>query len=115
VRAYGPTQVLFDKAMFFSVEYIIPFPGIADKEAFDNHTWGELIQLSFFYDVAFGSLNDPLPSEVASRNYKGAGLSISYNNPGKFSTKFTFANPIGGPFPQNRRSPQFWVDFNYYF
>ena len=115
VRAYGPTQALFDKAMFFSFEYIIPFPGIADKEAFDNHTWGELIQLSFFYDVAFGRLNDPLPSEVASRNYKGAGLSISYNNPGKFSTKFTFANPIGDPFPQNKRSPQFWVDFNYYF
>lgn len=115
VRAYQPTEALFDRAMFFSMEYIINAPGIADKPAFGGKTWGELLQLSFFYDVAFGRLNNPLPSEVDSDNFKGAGLSISFNNPDKFSTRFTVANPIGGPRPQNLRSPQVWIDFNYMF
>ena len=113
VRAYQPTEALFDKAMFLSAEYTINAPGISDKPAFGGKTWGELLQFSIFYDVAFGELNDPLRSETPSRNYNGAGLAVSFNNPSKFATKFIFAEPIGGPLPANRRFPQFWLDMEY--
>jgi hemolysin activation/secretion protein len=115
VRAYQPTEVLFDKAMFFSTEYIINAPGFADKPAFSGKTWGELLQFSLFYDVAFGERKDPFRTDVASRNYNGAGFAISFNNQNVFSSKFIVAEPLGTPLPANRRFPQFWVDFNYFF
>lgn len=119
VRAYQPTERLFDKAMFLSMEYIINAPGMADIQAFGGKTWGELVQLSFFYDVAFGRLNDPTTQEIRdgtdTQNLKGAGLSLSFNLPDKFATRLTFANQIGDPRPTNKRSPQVWLDFNYMF
>jgi len=115
VRAYQPTEVLFDKALFFSGEYIINAPGFADKPAFSGKTWGELLQFSLFYDVAFGERNEPLRTDVASGNYNGAGFAISFNNQNVFSSKFIVAAPIGRPLTANDRYPQFWADFNYFF
>jgi hemolysin activation/secretion protein len=116
VRAYQPAEVLFDKGWFFSTEWIINAPGFADEPApFGNRTWGELLQLSLFYDAAGGRLNDPLPTDRESGNYNGAGVSLTFNNPDRFSTRFTFASRIDDPEPQNGRNPQYWIDLNFYF
>jgi hemolysin activation/secretion protein len=115
VRAYGPTEQLYDRAWFASFEWIINAPGIADKPAFGNRTWGEIVQLSFFFDMAAGSLNSPLPNEDGSDNWKGAGLSLSANNPNVFTSKVSIAFPVGSPHPVNNRDPQYWLDFNFFF
>jgi len=115
VRAYQPTEQLYDRAWFASFEWIINAPGIADKPAFGNRTWGEIVQLSFFFDMAAGIINSPLPSEDGSDSFKGAGLSLSANNPNVFSSKVSIAWPVGKPIPENDRDPQYWLDFNFYF
>ncbi len=115
VRAYQPTEQLYDRAWFASFEWIINAPGIADKPAFSNRTWGEILQLSFFFDMAAGVLNSPLSSEDGSDNYKGAGLGLSVNNPNVFSSKISIAWPFGDQRPVNDRDPQYWLDFNFFF
>mgnify|MGYP005809824239 CR=1 FL=1 len=115
VRAYQPTERLFDKALFGSLEWIINAPGFADKPAFSNRTWGELLQVSLFFDIATGRINDPLPTERASETYRGIGGAVSFNNPKVFSSKVSIATPIGGPQPTNGRRPVYWFDFNFYF
>ncbi len=116
VRAYGPAEELFDKAYFLSLEYIVNAPGFADKPAFGNYTWGELLQFSLFFDTAAGKkINAIVANEVDSRNYNGYGWSLSFNNPGKFSTRVTVGYPVGTPKASNDRHTQFWMDLNYTF
>jgi hemolysin activation/secretion protein len=117
VRAYQPTEALADRAVFLSLEWIVNAPGFADKPApFGNRTWGELVQVSMFYDVAVGRLNDPISrSDGGSNNYNGAGFSVAFNNPNVFSTRFTFGFPLDEPRPANDRDPQYWLDFNFYY
>ncbi len=115
VRAFQPTENLYDRAWFASFEWIINAPGIADQPAFGNRTWGEIVQLSFFFDMAAGVLNSALATEDKSDNFKGAGLSLSANNPNKFSSKISLAWPVGKPRPENDRDPQYWLDFNFFF
>ena len=115
VRAYQPTENLYDRAWFASFEWIINAPGIADHPAFGNRTWGEIVQLSFFFEMAAGVLNSALANEDKSDNFKGAGLSLSAINPNKFSSKISIAWPIGKPRPENDRDPQYWLDLNFFF
>lgn len=115
VRAYQPTERLYDRAWFASIEWIINAPGIADKPAFGNRTWGELVQLSFFFDMAAGVLNSPLSNEDKSDNFKGGGLGLSMNSPNVFSSKISIAWPVGTPRPRNGKDPQYWVDLNFFF
>jgi len=117
VRAFQPTEALFDRALFGSIEWIINAPGIADRPSmFGNRTWGELIQLSFFYDYAVGLNNSPIDNvEKHTEVFDGAGFSLSFTNPNVFSTKFTFGFPLGNPRPQNERDPQYWIDFNFFY
>ena len=115
VRAYQPTENLYDRAWFSSFEWIINAPGFADKPAFDNRTWGELVQLSFFFDMAAGVLNSPLSTEDKSDNFKGGGIGLSANVPNRFASKISIAFPVGEPRPENQRDPQYWLDFNFFF
>ena len=117
VRGYRPTEALFDRAVFGSVEWIINAPFIADVPAFGNRTWGELIQVSFFYDVAAGYLNSSLPTETKSNSYDAAGLAFSFNNPKAFSSRLTIAVPTGdNPRPEETGwGPKYWFDVNIFF
>jgi hemolysin activation/secretion protein len=115
VRGYRSTEVLFDRAIFGSVEWFINAPFIADQPAFGNRTWGELIQLSFFYDQAFGQLNTALDIEKQSENLRSAGFAISFNNPDVFSMKVSIAQPLSRPLPENGKEPQYWIDLNIFF
>jgi hemolysin activation/secretion protein len=115
VRGYIPTEALFDQAVFGSIEWIINAPGIADQPAFGNRTWGEVVQVSFFFDYAAGRLNNPIASEDPSDNLSGAGFSVSANNPNKFSAKLSIATPVGLPVSTGDHEPQYWVDLNLFF
>ena len=115
VRGYRPTERLFDRAVFGSVEWMINAPFIADEIAFGNRTWGEIYQLSIFYDMAAGKLNSALPTEKSSENFKSLGFALSFNNPNEFSMKISITQSIGHPRPENGKEPQYWVDFNLFF
>ena len=116
VRAYQPTEAVFDRAFFVSVEYIVNAPGFADKPSpFGNRTWGELVQVSAFYDVAAGRLNSPLASEEHAQNYNGVGFALSFTNPNIMSARLTLATQVNGPESDNQRDPQYWLDFNFYY
>ncbi len=115
VRGYRPTEILFDRAVFGSVEWIINAPFISDVPAFGNRTWGELMQLSFFYDHASGQVNNALPTDTRSELLRSVGFALSFNNPKVFSGKITIAQPISRPLPENGKEPQYWVDLNFFF
>jgi hemolysin activation/secretion protein len=118
VRGYRPTEKLFDRAVFGSVEWIINAPFISDVPAFGNRTWGELVQFSLFYDVASGYLNSALtPTERKSENFNSVGVALSFNNPKRFSSKLTIAAPVGSsPRPEDGGwGPKYWLDFNLFF
>ena len=115
VRGYRPTEQLFDRALFASLEWIINAPFISDQPAFGNRTWGELMQFSIFYDWSTGQLNSSLPTEKHSERFNAIGFALSFNNPKVFSSKITIATPVGSPRPENDKRPQYWVDLNFFF
>jgi hemolysin activation/secretion protein len=112
VRAYQPTEALYDKALFASVEWIVNAPFIADQPAFGNRTWGEVLQISAFYDWAIGRLNKPFIPSERTQNYGGAGLSLTITNPGLFAVHLIAAKRTTDPAPENGRELQYWLDFS---
>lgn len=119
VRAYPSAHQLMDRAWFASFEYIINAPFIADRPAFGNRTWGEVLQFSVFYDIAVGRLNDPLNSEESTyENYKGLGFGFRFNLPGSLDSRLMWAWAVDAPNSGdvgNDRRPQFWGDLTYSF
>jgi hemolysin activation/secretion protein len=116
VRAFPVAQTLWDRAFFYSFELLFNAPFIADQPAFENRTWGELLQFSMFYDFAVGRLNEPLVSDVQGyENFRGAGLGLRFNLPGTIESRVFWAWELGGQEIGNDKKPQFWGDFTYSF
>lgn len=118
VRGFAVADILWDRAFFFSLEYIINAPFIADKPAFENRTWGELLQFSLFYDMAIGRLNEPLVTEQQGYdNIRSLGFGLQFNLPGEIESRFLTAWAVGSERDEvgNERTPQFWGDITYRF
>ncbi len=117
VRAYPVSEYLRDNAVFTSLEYVVNAPGFADKPAFKNRTWGELLQFSVFVDSSKGWDNNPLTSDtVGSVRISGAGVGAQFTLPGQFLARTSLAKPIGsGPSPSNGKDPQFFFSLSYDF
>ena len=121
VRGFPDAQGLFDRAYFISLEYIFNAPFFADKPAFYNRTWGEVLQLSVFYDLATAQQNDALDT-AQDRNtsgswvtYRSWGLGLRFNIPGMIDSRLMYANGLGPESPDNGRGGQIWGDFTYSF
>lgn len=97
VRAYRQAQYMMDYGYFSSFELIFNAPGFADRPAFFNRTWGELLQVSVFYDAAAGWLKDPLANEDGSGYLSGVGVGVHFALPGSFSANVSVAKPVGTP------------------
>ncbi len=116
LRAFPVSQVLWDRAYFLSLEWLMNAPGFADKPAFDSRTWGELLQFSLFFEQASGRLNYPLPTEQQRHNsLRGVGLGLRFTLPGVFESKLSVATEIGGNDVGNGRNVQIWGDMTYKF
>lgn len=120
VRAYPPAQQLLDRAAFYSLELIKNMPFIGAKPAFNNRSWGEVVQLSMFYDFAVGRLNKPLTSNVQEGvggyvNFRGAGIQARFTLPGLIESRIMMARRLGDTEADNGRTNQYWVDFTYRF
>jgi hemolysin activation/secretion protein len=121
VRGFPDAQGLFDRAYFFSFEYIFNAPFIADKPAFKNRTWGELLQFSVFYDFAMGQQNDPIDSSAdratsgSWMNFKSVGMGLRFNLPGSIDSRLMWATELGPEVPSDGRQSHIWGDFTYSF
>lgn len=121
VRGYPDAQGLFDRAYFFSLEYIFNAPFITDVPAFQNRTWGELLQFSVFYDFATAQQNDPLDTGT-DRNtsgswvtFKSVGMGLRFNLPGSIDSRLMYATELGSEIPGDGRFGHIWGDFTYSF
>jgi hemolysin activation/secretion protein len=116
LRAFPQAQILLDHTLFLSAEFIHAMPFISDKQAFGNRTWGELIQLSAFFDYMTGELNNPLDSQPQGFvNLKGAGVQGRFTLPGSIEARIMWAWEVQSDEAENERRPQLWGDFTYRF
>ncbi len=120
VRSYPPAQKLLDRAVFGSIELIKSMPFIGDREAFRGRSWGEVVQLSVFYDVAVGRLNKPLGNEIqegfgGNVNFQGAGIQLRFTLPGFIESRIIYASELGRQKPANGRPNQLWGELIYRF
>jgi len=116
LRAFPTAQVLWDRAYFVSLEWLINAPFFADRPAFENRTWGEILQFSVFFDQATGRLNTPTGSDQQGyESLRGAGFGLRFTLPGFIESKILWASEIGGNEVGNDRNQQVWGDFTYRF
>lgn len=139
VRAYPQSEFLMDRGVFASVEWIMNAPGFADRPAFENRTWGQLLQVSFYLDHGAGWLRDPSAVADQSIEITGAGLGLNLyvpaqivagglnwlggqfgkqwqlNFPGDLSLRLDVATPIGTRDATNEENPQTFVNAAYSF
>jgi hemolysin activation/secretion protein len=116
VRAFPQAQFLLDNVVFFSFELIHNMPFITDVPAFGNRTWGELVQLSVFYDHAVGHLVEPLAQDPTDNiNFKGAGIQMRFTLPGTLESRLMFTKEVGSDEADNGRGMQVWGDLTYRF
>ena len=102
VRAAPTSQFLTDRGLFASLEYSIRAPGFADKLAFGNYTWGQVLRFRLFEDVAKGWINDPpaATSGTVSNHYlAGLGAGIEFTIPGSLTADLQWARLNGGARP----------------
>ncbi len=103
VRAYPQAEYMMDQGYFASVELVFNAPGFADRPAFLNRTWGELLQVSVFYDAAGGWLKDPLANEEESGYLSGVGVGVHFGLPGSFAVNLSVATPTSSHEADNDR------------
>jgi hemolysin activation/secretion protein len=112
VRAYPVAELLAEKGGIASLELITGAPGFANRPAFGNTTWGQVLQFSVFVDYASGELNAPLvTSQTGSSHLAGAGVGVQFSLPGRVFSRLDVATPLSGREPGNGRDPQFYFRF----
>nr|VFK60105.1 MAG: hypothetical protein BECKTUN1418D_GA0071000_11165 [Candidatus Kentron sp. TUN] len=108
-----------------SLEWRLNAPGFADKLAFDNLTWGDVLQVSFFADYGKAFLNPTASINVEKRELAGIGTGLRLLLPGRLTANFQAAYPLhswetgqitaNGEEDPGLNRTQYWFDFSYNF
>jgi hemolysin activation/secretion protein len=114
IRAYSVSEALIDSGGAATLEWIIDAPGFARRPV-GNRTWGDIFQLSVFYDYAGGEVNDPLPFQAETINLRGYGIGLQFGISEKFRLRIDAATAATDAVPVNRNDPQYWASFSYTF
>lgn len=114
VRAFRVTQragetvdqnfnsALADTGAVATLEWIFSIPGLADRPAFGNRTWGQVLQLSLFADYGRGKLNDVTRTDIEEDfDVAGWGGSIQLNVPDKVFARVDVAKPFSNDNPDS--------------
>lgn len=127
VRALPSSHYLADSGAFASLEWGMRAPGFADKPAFANRNWGDVLRVTAFYDYGWGRYVDEAvlrTGEDDSVHAGGAGLGIELGLPGLFRFNLQWARLLSGPQVQRGASAdpgavldddQLWLDFTIQF
>ncbi len=108
VRAYAVADTLIDKGALGTAELILGAPGFANHPAFGSRTWGQVLQISVFYDYGYGRLNSPLANTESTFNLGGWGGAIQLNVPSRVFARIDVAKPTTSRIPANNRDPQYF-------
>ena len=114
VRAYPSAEFTADKGIFASIEWSTPLPFVAEEIAFGGRTWGEVLQLSAFFDYGKGYRNDALDSEEREQELYGPGIGVRFIPYKNIELNFSLAKPLADE-PSNDRDPQYFVDLVFQF
>jgi hemolysin activation/secretion protein len=114
VRAYAVAEALVDTGAAATVEWIIDAPGFANRPI-GSRTWGDVFQLSFFYDYGGGEINDPLVGQTEKHTLRGHGIGLQFSVSEKFYLRIDGATPDTSRTPSNGKDPQWYASFNYTF
>lgn len=108
-----------------SVEWRLNAPGFANKPAFDNLTWGDVLQISFFADYGKALSNSTTSIDTPKRELAEVGTGLRFLLPGRLTANFQAAYPLGswengrsfmnGESVPGSNKPQYWFDFSYNF
>ena len=113
VRAYPLSSALDDRGVQATFEYQLSAPGFADTPSpFDGRRWGDLFEVSLFYDWGRSS-----PAAANRRlgalpvTLEGAGLGIGLRLPWKPELRLDMsaAKPTGSYIGSDQRSTQYWA------
>lgn len=116
VRAYPVAEALFDSGVFGSLELTVNAPGFSHVPAFGGLTWGQLLRVSFFSDFAYGRLNDPVSTDVASASFYGYGAGLAFGIPGELQGRVQYARPFAGATtPSDGDDSRWWFELTYQF
>jgi hemolysin activation/secretion protein len=94
-------SALADRAIITTLEYLFSLPGLSDRPAFGNRTWGQVLQFSLFVDHARGELNDAALNEDPEFDVAGWGGSVQFNNPGKVFARVDVSKPFENDNPNS--------------
>lgn len=109
VRAYSVAEVLAESGGVATAELSTGLPGLSDRHAFGNSTWGQVLQFSTFIDYANGRLNAPVSStQQAITHLAGAGGSIQFNVPGRLFARLDLASPLTSRKPSDGHWLQYY-------
>ncbi len=135
VRAYPQSEFLVDKGVFASLEWVLNAPGFADAIAFENKTWGQVLQVSLFVDHGTGWIDESALEDQVELTGAGMGLQMflpanlvsggvnylgslfnqqwAFFLPGEFSLRLDVATPLGSRDATNKEEPQVYVNMTY--
>ncbi len=109
VRAYPIAEGLIDSGAIGTAELIFGAPGIANRPAFANRTWGQVLQFSLFIDYGHGILNKPNLLGVQDHfNLGGWGGAVQFNVPSRVFFRVDVAKPMTSFAATNGRDPQYF-------
>jgi hemolysin activation/secretion protein len=102
VNLKNADSALADTGYVATLEWIFSIPGLADRPAFGNRTWGQVLQLSLFADYGKGELNDVTDTDVETEfDVSGWGGSIQLNVPDKAFARIDVAKPFSNDNPDS--------------
>ncbi len=108
VRAYPVAEALMDTAWLFSAEWR------ANASSESPQTWLYGLEFSVFYDIAQGSLNDPLTNDVDKVSLSGLGAGMDFRPFNKFRARFQYSFDLGDE-PSDNQSLPFYFSLQYDF
>jgi len=96
-RAYEVAAYVADQGVYGSLEWLIGAPGFASRPAFAGKTWGELLQLSFFGDLAHGQTNAGSAGQATvfpPETLKDWGVALQFDLPNRVYARVSWAEKI---------------------
>jgi len=127
VRAIPSSQFLTDSGAFVSAEWGVRAPGFADKPAFANRNWGDVLRFTVFYDYGYGLFSDFAALGADEEDFVeagGAGVGVEFGLPGVFRFNVQWAKLVNGveADPTDVTNPraildddQLWLDLTFEF
>ncbi|VFN04659.1 MAG: hypothetical protein BECKG1743D_GA0114223_109501 [Candidatus Kentron sp. G] len=131
--AHGVSGYGTDSSFLASLEWRLNAPGFADRPAFRNLTWGDVLQVSFFadYGKTLSRASMPIDAmwiEPCERQLSGAGFGtgLSFSLPGRLTANLKAAYPayswdpnggtgMNGTLDRDGSGAEYWFDFSYDF